>query len=171
MRGILMKKALTYLFKLLYLIVSWFVIAYTCYGDINVNLFCISIFTYSGGVAFDSLFYLYESLDTNTILRFPIMLCSILSFVGNFIITVTSLFISKFIIIPFYEKSNAYFIKFDNSVNNGISILYPSLSEICFNLSEVMTWVMVIGIFSLLPAFLLELDSYIRIRNDKYNKK
>ena len=168
-----MKKVLTYIFKLIYLLISWFVITYACSGDINVNLFCISIFTYSGGVVFDSLFYLYESFNANTILRLPIIFLSGISFILNLIVTIISLVSSKFIIIPFNIVLNKYVIMFDDKVNNGFGILYPELSNWQLNLANVMTFIMAIGVFSLLPAFLIEVDAGIRIRNDKYdnNKK
>ncbi len=163
-----MKKILTYLFKAIYLLISWFVIAYTCNGEININLFCISVFTYAGGVVFDSLFYLYESFNANTILRKPIIVLSIISFVCNFIITITSILCSKFIIIPFDKISRKYIIML-NAVNNGFANLYPQSLNWRLDLSKTMTFIMVAGVFSLLPAFLLEVDLHIRIKNDKYN--
>lgn len=163
----MIKKNITYFFKLLYLMISWFVIAYTCDGEINTNLFCISIFTYAGGVVFDSLFYLFESLDTNTILRNPIILSSTLSFVGNFFVAILSLIAGQFITIPYNKDLSNYIIVFNNADGNGIINLYPSLSEWYVELPEIMLYIMFIGIFSLFPAFLLEVDSYISIRNDK----
>lgn len=165
-----MKKILTYFFKFIYLMISWFVITYTCSGEINVNLFCISIFTYSGGVVFDSLFYLYESLNTNTILRIPTIVLAAISFTCNLIITIISIIISKFIIIPFNETAQNYMITL-NPNNNGFVTLYPQSLNWKLDLSQIMFFVVVAGIFSLLPAFLLEVDLYIRIRNDKYNQK
>lgn len=163
----MMKKNITYIFKFFYLIISWFVIAYTCYGEINTNLFCISIFTYAGGVTFDSLFYLFESLNANTFLRKPIILLSALSFVGNLVVALSSLLAGQFISITFNDTINNYIISFSNTVENGIIILYPSLTNWQVELPEIMFYIMVIGIFSLFPAFLLEVDSYISIINDK----
>lgn len=164
-----MKKILTYSFKFLYLIISWFVITYTCSGEINVNLFCISIFTYSGGVVFDSLFYLYESFDTNTILRKTTIAFAGISFVLNLIITITSIIISKFIIIPFNAATNKYIIML-NPENNGFAILYPQTLSWKLDLSQMMFFIVSVAVFSLLPALLLEVDLNIRIRNDKYNQ-
>lgn len=163
----MMKKVITYIFKLLYLIISWFVIAYTCYGEINTNLFCVSIFIYAGGVVFDSLFYLFESLDANTILRKPIILFSILSFVGNLVISVLSLIAVQFVDIKFNDNLNNYIIQFRNVEENGIVNLYPNFTNWHVELPDIMLAIMFIGVFSLFPAFLLEVDSYISIRNDK----
>lgn len=165
-----MKKILTYFFKFLYLMISWFVITYTCSGEINVNLFCISIFTYSGGVVFDSLFYLFESFNANTILRIPTIVLAAISFVCNLIITITSIIISKFIIIPFDVTTQKYMLKL-NTRNNGFAILYPQSLSWKVDLSKIMTLIMFVAIFSLLPALILEVDSYIRMRNDNYNQK
>lgn len=165
-----MKKMVVYLFKLAYLVISWFVITYTCNGDINVNLFCISIFTYSGGVVFDSIFYFSESYNTNTVLRGPVILLSAVSFVGNLFIAICSIISSQFIIISFDEALQKYMISFRDMATNGFVILYPKFADWRLDLSLVMTFIMFVGVFSLLPAFLLEVDSYIRMINDKYDK-
>lgn len=166
----MIKRLLAYFFKCIYLLISWFVIVYACSGEINETLFCISIFTYSGGVAFDSLFYFYDAYESNTILRGIIKFVAALSFGINFVVAMLSLVCNYFITIIFDDKLQKYLVKLVDSAENGIANLYPEILTKNIELSELMLYVMGFAVSSLIPAILLEIDSFIRIINDK-NKK
>ena len=163
-----MKKCIAYFCKACYLFLSWWFIVYTCYGELNVSLLCSSIFIYTGGVALDSLFVFFESHDINTILRYPVMALSFISLIGDVLLAVLCVIVGGFIVVPYVEDVGGYIIILNNTIPNGFNTLYPELASFEIGLKDFMTGIMCMGLFSMIPAVLLEFDSYMKIKNDKY---
>lgn len=162
-----MKKIVAFIFKLIYLILSLFVIMYNCTGAINVALFCVSIFIYTGSTTFDALFCIFESEQRNSQLKDFIRFCSYLTFSANFLISVFSLVCTGLIDIIKNPLTSVYEIIIKNTDYNGLLILFPSLVNWKISLVQFLVFIGFIGISSLIPAIFLEYDSYIEIKNKK----
>lgn len=161
-----MKKFVTYIFKLFYLAFSWFVIVTSFSGNIDEDLFFISIFMYSGGILFDCLFYMYDAFERNSPFSIILRVTSVITSAISILLTIFSILASKYIIIKQINKY--YYFVLDKEMCDGLLTLYPTFSNFSINLSDTMLCIVILGTLSLLPALLLELDSYKRIKNDNH---
>lgn len=160
-------KLITYAFKAIFFIFAWYIIVTSCTGNINVNLFCVSVLTYTGSIVFDIIFYLLDSSNVVSKLKKAIRFIGSISLISNLIIVMLVLLMNSYITIPYDETQKMYNIMLIN-VNNGFFTLYPELAaKMQILLNDFMTWVGVSALSSLIPAVFLEIDFYNRIKNEQ----